>query len=89
MKAITKEAFQASVLAQIPNKDAGWGQAQSLAVAKAMFKECTGEDMPADLASCIGNIINPSAFRQVLEKQKLLNERAPKNERIDKAFLKF
>lgn len=89
MKAITAEVFQTSVKAQISNKDAGWGQKQSLAVVKDMVKQATGEECSESLALAIGQVINPSAFRQVLEKQGLLNVQEKKSKRLDKAFSNF
>jgi len=82
-----KAAFQATVTAAIGgDKDHGWGYRDSakvvMAISQADAAWWTGEStnkgkpytgMGADALPFIERVSNSSAFRQVLEKRKLLN----------------
>lgn len=67
-----KETFQKSVVKQINgNRNHGWGQKDSEAVIAAIWESETGEKIDANVMALIADVINPSAFRQKLEKAKL------------------
>ena len=65
-----KDSFNKTVIDQIAgDRSHGWGLRDSLAVAKTVFEwaETNSEGWSEDVAACIAEIINPSAFRQRLE----------------------
>jgi len=45
--------------------------------------------LPEDVGKFIRAVINPSAFRQRLEKEKLLNAGTPRAQKIDNLFAGF
>jgi NTP pyrophosphatase (non-canonical NTP hydrolase) len=79
MKALN-EVFAQAVKNQIGgNKDHGWGQKDSMGVIDELLAECSeqiAKDKGAseELLSLIGQVVNPSAFRQTLERAKVLNK---------------
>jgi hypothetical protein len=71
------EAFTAGVKATINgNKEHGWGVEDSVNVIGDILANETGADKKdlEPLLALIKPLINPSAFRQVLESKKILNE---------------
>jgi hypothetical protein len=67
--------FREAVLAQIGgDKNHGWGLEDSFSVIDSLC------DIEPEAAPFIREVINPSAFRQVLEKRELLNK-APESGR--------
>ena len=84
------EAFQKVVLNQVNNdKNHGWGIDDSMAVIEAIWKDENGDEMPEVAKAQIKAVINPSQFRQVLAKQKVLNPIVPRAEKTNKAFMQF
>lgn len=70
-----KAEFQQAVKAQIGgDKHHGWGADDSFAVIDSLC------EVEPEAEPFIRAVINPSAFRQVLESQKLLNEK-PKDQK--------
>jgi len=68
------QAFYGSIQERIAgNRKHGWTVEDSMAVAKALHKSETGDDMDAKHAEKLQLLINPSQFRQVLEKSGLLD----------------
>jgi len=64
-----KETFQKTVVKQINgNRNHGWGQKDSEAVVAAIWESETGEPIDPEVMKLIADVINPSAFRQKLEK---------------------
>lgn len=87
---MTTKAYQEAVLAQINgNKEHGWGQADSLAVIKAIVKDATGKELAGEAEAQVKSLINPSQFRQILEDQKVLNESPKGSKRVKAAFTQF
>lgn len=52
----------------------GWGNEDSLAVIGEIWRAENGDEMPAHVRAQIARFINPSAFRQYLEKLKVLDK---------------
>lgn len=102
MKAI-KEVAQEMVKAQIADdKNHGWGVEDSLAVIEAIVSqdaENKAEEKPdlalakytvgEDAMKWIKKMVNPSAFRQELEKAKMLNASEGRKARVEKLFATF
>ena len=83
------ETFQASVKEQINgNKEHGWGGKDSMAVIAACIKAESGKDASKEILEAISLVVNPSAFRQTLEKQGMLNKGGEKA-RVKSAFAQF
>ena len=74
-----KEVFLASVRAVINgNKAHGWGSDDSMRVIKALYASEVGSEMDDTLAGFIKKVVNPSAFRQELEKAGALTPKPTK-----------
>jgi hypothetical protein len=74
-----KEVFLHSVKATIGgNKNHGWGADDSMAVIKALYASEVGSEMDDVLAGFIKKVVNPSAFRQELEKAGALTPKPTK-----------
>lgn len=52
----------------------GWGNSDSLYVIGEIWKAENGDEMPPHVRAEVFRLINPSAFRQYLEKLKVLNK---------------
>ena len=81
-----KEAMSAAIKSQIKgDKNHGWGQDDSYVVLLAIIANETGADAKeldhGEFGHLIKNLINPSAFRQALEKAGVLNETKGKREK--------
>jgi hypothetical protein len=72
MKAKTAvEAVMETVAVRVGmNRQHGWGQDDSVAAILAVFECETGDKPDEEVAKAVAMVVNPSAFRQVLEKEK-------------------
>lgn len=52
------------------NRQHGWGQDDSVAAILAVFECETGDKPDEEVGKAVAMVVNPSAFRQVLEKEK-------------------
>ena len=93
---MTKQKFQAAVLARIGgNKNHGWGGEDSLTVILAIVKDfysdakMAGKEIDGDAKEQIKSLVNPSAYRQVLEDQKVLNESVKGSKKVKRDFNQF
>lgn len=85
---MTKEAFVKSVSKQINgDRKHGWGAKDSLNVVREIFADEVGEQPDEEtVMKWIGYVINPSAFRQVLEKENQLDKSENTREKHEKLF---
>ena len=85
---MTKEAFTKSILAQIGgDRKHGWGTKDSANVIRAILEDEIGEKPDEDtVMKWIIMVINPSAFRQVLEKENQLDKSENTREKHEKLF---
>lgn len=66
-----KEAFNKAVTTRVgDNRNHGWGVDDSMAVIEAIWESETGDKMDASVKEHVKKVVNPSQFRQLLEKAK-------------------
>jgi hypothetical protein len=76
-----KEVFGAAVAEALVRWPGGWGKEASMHCIDALWRSETGDPMPKEVADLVGEVVNPSAFRQVLERLGKLTKGPKRAER--------